>query len=266
MAMTQSLRSRVSKFLAILSLQLVGVLPAMPAMAREAVFLTLEYAPYASESVRGDGAIIQVLREALAGTEWQVKIRYVPWARVPLEVRSNQIAGALPVWSSEAKSFGLLAGHPVFESRLGFFVRKSDWATIDTRLAHMAGKKVCTARGYGYPDSLAAAGVIRDDANSDEANLKRITLGRCDYVAVERAVGEYLLSRNKPWALQAEVAWKEPAFAVLPLFIGIAPQFPDADRLRAAVEQGVERMRKSGRLKAIADGFSIDIPSVVSAR
>lgn len=77
---------------------------------------------------------------------------------------------------------------------------------------------------------------------------------------MERSVGEYLLSRKKPWRLDAPVQWKGPAFATLPLYIGVVPGRPDSARLLSDIEAGISRMKKDRRFKVLVDEFFLDAP------
>lgn len=227
---------------------------------KHAVFLTLEYPPFASESMTGDGATIEVLREALALRGWEVEVRFLPWARVPMEIAHGEADGALPCWPAEVQRFGLQMSEPLFMSRLGFFVRTSDLARLDVSLDGMKGKRIGSVRGYGYPDSLDRAGVIREDAMDDETNFKKLAARRFDYVVLERAVGDYLLATNKAWHLSADVSWKEPAFAMLPLYVGFVPGRPHAAELEQDFQAGLAKLRREGRLDGLARQYGLDLP------
>ena len=230
-------------------------------VARHAVFLTLEYPPFASESISGEGATIEVLREALALRGWEIEVRFLPWARVPIELAQGEADGALPCWPAEVQRFGLQMSDPLFMSRLGFFVRTADLPGLDVSLEHMKGKRVGTVRGYGYPDALERSGVTREDAMDDETNFKKLAAHRFDYVVLERAVGDYLLATNKAWHLSAEVSWKDPAFAMLPLYVGFLPGRPHSAELQQDFQAGLSRLRREGRLDGLARQFGLDLPT-----
>lgn len=230
------------------------------AQSKEVTFVTLEYPPFASESMEGDGGIIRLLRMALDGKDWQIKVVFLPWARAQREVASGLVDGALPLWPKEAIDFGVTPSQAVFESQLGFYVRKSDYQLRETSIGQMRGKKVCAVRAYGYPPSLSNAGVNLDEGSGDEMSLKKLAVKRCDYAVLERAVGEYLLSTDKDWRLDAPVQWKGPAFASLHLYIGVVPGKPHSARLLADINEGIKAMQKDQRLRALANELSLNIP------
>ena len=252
-------------------LRLIGLLGALlvsqatVASPKEVVILTLEYPPLVSEAMPSGGVFSEVLRQALYGSEWTVRLKYVPWARVPAELTSSEVAGALPCWESEIESFGLKRTKAVFVSQLGFYVRRQDARFLDVRLSQLKGKRVGTVRGYGYPEQFLASGIIPEDASSDEINLKKLAAKRFDYIALERAVGDYILSRDKEWSLNAQVNWQGPPFARMPLYIGIKPSFLESAQFIAAIDRGIQRMRQDGRLGVIAKKYGLDLPDLVVA-
>lgn len=232
------------------------------AQSKEVTFLTLEYPPFSSEAMDGDGGVIRLLRMALAGKDWQVKVVFLPWARAKVEIAYGHADGVLPLWPKEVIDFGVIPSIPVFESKLGFYVRKSEVGQRDTLISQMRGKTVCTVRAYGYPPIFAESGVKIDEGNDDETSLKKLAMKRCDYAALERAVGEYLLSTTKQWALDAPVQWKDPSFASLHLYIGVVPGRPNSAKLLADMDAGLKAMQKDPRFKALVNELSLDVPPI----
>lgn len=57
-------------------------------------------------------------------------------------------------------------------------------------LSELKGKRVGVTRGYAYPQKMMQGlGIIMDPADSDEANAKRLSLGRVDAFIVEERTG-----------------------------------------------------------------------------
>lgn len=228
--------------------------------AKTVLFLTLEYPPYASEQLPGRGAAVELLQLMLAGSGFKPVVQFVPWSRVLREAAAGRVDGALLLWPEEFKRYPLLSTSPLFLSRLGFYVRQTELATRDVRLAALANQRVCTVRGYGYPAALLAAGVRLDEAMNDQANLRRMMLGRCDLVALERAVGEHLLHQSEFAQLRGHISWAEPAFAELPLTFGVAAGKADSAALLLALEQGLVRVRQQQQYQQLLQRYGLDQP------
>ena len=229
--------------------------------AETAILVTTEYPPFSVEAAPDGGAFVAALRLALRDTDWQLDVRTVPWARVPLEVAHGGVDGVLICWPKDISELGLLPSEPFFESRLGFFVRKVDGPVIDVDLETLRGKSVGTVRGYAYPDKLDAAGVVRAEVSSDLLNLKKLAIGRVDLAVLERATGDYLLATPEMAALRNRLVWKGPAFSLLPLYLGVVPGRPATQRLLADVNRGLEQIRRDGTLNHLAQRYRVDLPT-----
>ena len=231
------------------------------AQSETAVLLTTEYPPFSVAAAPDGGAFVAALRLALQGTDWQLDVRTVPWARVPVELARGGVDGVLICWPKDISQLKLLPTQAFFESRLGFFVRKVDGPVIDVTLETLRGKTVGTVRGYAYPDVLDAAGVVRADVSSDLLNLKKLAIGRVDLAVLERATGEYLLAAPEMSPLRHRLVWKGPAFSTLPLYLGVVSGRPGSVRLLDDVNQGLDAIRRNGTLGALAERYGVDVPT-----
>lgn len=231
-----------------------------PAWSQDVLFLTLEYPPYASEALPNQGIAVELLQLMLAGTEFKPKVQFVPWSRVLHEIRAGRADGGLLFWPEELDKFPVLSTSPIFLSRLGFYIRSQELASRNVRLSAVRRKSVCAVRGYGYPKQLLDAGVILEESLSDKANLQRLNLGRCDYVALEKAVGEFILSQPDAASLREQVTWAEPAFAELPLSFGVTAGKPDSAALLLALEQGLALLREQQRYQQLLQESGLDQP------
>jgi polar amino acid transport system substrate-binding protein len=227
---------------------------------RTVLFLAPEYPPYSSERLPGRGAAVKLLQLMLQNSGFKPVVEFKPWARVVHELQNGQVDGALLLWPVEVSQFNMLSTSPIFISRLGFYLRRSELTTTNVQLQAMAKKRVCTVRGYIYPPELKAAKVVFDEAVDDLTNLKRVSLGRCDYVALERAVGEYLLQTPQAGELKAEVVWAEPAFIELPLSFAVTSTKADAAALALALQQGLEKIRKNQQYQQLLERYDLDLP------
>jgi polar amino acid transport system substrate-binding protein len=218
-----------------------------------------EYPPYASASTPDAGAMVELIQQTL-GKKYQVKIVFLPWARALSEVNSGTVDGAILMWPVDYAGTQLSASRPIFMSKLGFYTRVSEpLPTVD--LSQLRGKVIGTVRAYGYPTSLKDAGVIFEDVNDDQTNLKKLSAARIDRIIAERAVGQYLL-RTLPTAAKwsQQVTWREPAIAILPLTIGFAKTKPEVIEAAAFFEQEVQRLKKSGQLRELAERYEVELP------
>ena len=221
-------------------------------------FLTLEYPPYSSPKLADGGAMEWVLRAALEPRGYVVHIRSVPWARVSREIAQGDTDGVMLLWPTEVTELRLLPTRPVFVSRLGFFVRREHWQAQDVNWQILKGQAVGVVRGYTYPDQLRNTGAVLEEAISDWNNLKKLAAKRFDYVALERATGEYQLAREAEGTLAPKIVWQAPALVSIPLTFGLVPGRPGAQALLTEFELALQQLRGQPAFAAMLKRFHVE--------
>lgn len=229
----------------------------VPATVR--VFTT-SYPPYAAPELPQQGAAVQLLRDILQPHGFQSVVDFLPWARLEGELRAGRYDLVLLAWPGDVKRHGLVHGGAWFGSRLGLYVRRNEWASQGLPLSRLGPRIVGIVRDYAYPEVLLTSGLQLQVAGSDAQNLRKLAAGRIDAVALERAVGQYLL-KHEPGGFDAgTVAWQEPAFAVVPLYAAVVPGRPLAEALRQALDDGLQAAKRSGRYAQLLRDHDLDPP------
>ena len=204
---------------------------------------TLEYPPYASQRLDDGGSIVALTRRAFALRGYQVRIDFLPWARVRAELDDGNYQGALALWPREVIEARLIASRPLFYSELGLFVRQ-DHRVDSHDLRQLAGQKLGIVRGYGYPQRILDAGLVLEEAVDDISNLRKLQAGRFDMVLLERRVGEYLVAAD-PY-LRGRLRWHGSVLERIPLLVGFVPARAGETDWSAVFEQGLRELHASG--------------------
>jgi polar amino acid transport system substrate-binding protein len=220
--------------------------------------LTTEYPPYSSVKLEGGGAMEWVLRAALEPRGYLVRIRSVPWARVSREIAQGRADGVMLLWPTDVKELGLLPTRPVFVSHLGFFVRREQWRVEAVNWQNLKGQSVGVVRGYTYPDELRNTGAVLEESISDWTNLKKLAAKRFDYVALERATGEFQLAQEAGGELARSIVWQSPALVSIPLTFGIVPSRPGAQALQTELELALQQLLGQPGFEAMLERFHVD--------
>ncbi|MDT9000987.1 transporter substrate-binding domain-containing protein [Paucibacter sp. APW11] len=79
------------------------------------------------------------------------------------------------------------------------FIPQADWLVSRTEakrpqsLADLVGQRIGTVHGFSYPalSQALGAGLVRDDAPSSSANLRKLALGRVQHAVVSQRLLEY---------------------------------------------------------------------------
>jgi len=181
------------------SVMLFALLILAPGLAlggERVVLATLEWPPYTGQSLPGDGATSEVVREAFRIMGYDLELRYFPWNRVLQEARQgSEIVGYFPEYPDNWRRDRFLKSRRVGVSPLGLASRAERVITWQ-KLADLGRYTLGTVAGYANTpefDALVVKGeLITDSSNSDALNLRKALAGRVDAAVVDRNVFAHL--------------------------------------------------------------------------
>jgi polar amino acid transport system substrate-binding protein len=184
---------------------LIGILPLVilfltrPALAEPVKLGTLEWPPFSSPELPGQGQVCERVRSICAEAGMRLELSFTPWKRVLLEASSGVTQGFFPEYHSVARERDYYFSQPVGCSVVGL-VRRSDATLSWGRLEDLAAYRIGVVDGYvntGEFDRLAESGVLQTvKSNSDLLALRMLKAGRVDAVVMDRAVFKHLSSRD----------------------------------------------------------------------
>lgn len=212
--------------------------------ADEVRLASLDYPPFTGTELREGGRLVALARAALAREGLTLRVDYLPWARVMLEVERGHYDGGLPFWPREITELGLTASRPLVYSEMGFFVRRGS-PLAGQPLEAMQGRRVGIVRGYGYPRHILESGIVPEEAANDLSNLRKLAAGRFDLVLLERAVGLHLLQRHAD--LRPHLQWQGRMLERIPLVAGFRPEHPRLGNLAERFDRGLKGLMEDGQ-------------------
>lgn len=197
--------------------------------------------------------LIKELGDALA-SELGMQARYVVIARKRVENsiendKVNIVCNANPEWYGNASRLGWTREfYPQVEKALSL----RDMPDI-RRMDDMTGKRIGTIRGYSYPtlEHLWASGhTSRMDEPRLELLIKSLQKGLTD-VAISSELELAWWARTNPHEARA---FKQHPLTVtyMPTMCAVAPHSPVST---GRLNQGIEAMRRSGKLKSILKSY-----------
>ena len=247
---------------------ILGLLPAglMAAEPQESVpLVSLEWPPYIGESLEGLGPTYQIVAEALGRGGYAPKVEFLPWARAIEVARSAQVAGVFPEYYEPARDAEFLFSDPLPGGPVVFYKRRADGIRFaadprtDPEGAFLGLRqyRFGVVRGYVNTRTFDAASYLtKDEATSDEINLKKLAYGRVDLIVIDALVARYLLQTRLPdFADQLDLM--RPPLEYKPLYVAFNRKHPKAGAYLAALNAGLASMRADGRIDAILAGYDM---------
>lgn len=162
---------------------------------------SLEWPPYVSERLPGQGLISQRVRMALAREGYQLQIRFLPWKRaVAMVQHSTSYIGVFPEYASPQREQEFYCSDPILQAPLAL-IQDARLPPINwSRLEDLTGYRIGTVAGYiNTPefDALVARKMLDiDEAQDDVANLKKLLRGRIELAVIDPVLYRHLLRHN----------------------------------------------------------------------
>ncbi|MGH8029458.1 MAG: substrate-binding periplasmic protein [Arenimonas sp.] len=230
---------------------------------------TLEWEPYIGQEMPDQGYCAALIRAAFAQQGMQVEIEFYPWARALHLARIGAVDGLMPEYfnASRLAEFEFSAPFPggplVLYKRHGAAIEFSgDPAREqDAVLRALKERRFGVVRGYlNTPVFDAASYLVKDEANDDATNLRKLVYGRIDLAVIDRRVAEHLIRTEYPdYARKIEPM--SPPLAEIPLYIAFSRKSPRQAELLATFNKGLAALRANGQVDKLYQRYILKPPS-----
>lgn len=221
-----------------------------------------EWSPYTSEQMPHYGLYSHIVSEAFALEGITVEYDFYPWARAMHLVETGQYEGTIPwIITAEREEAGLVQFSPSFfaETCDVFFHRHDfafDWQTVED----LEGLRIGLIVEYSITkefETLQQEGqaLTLDIATSEDANFQKLLLDRIDIFPATREVGLQYLRQNMTPEEAAQITYHPAPWRCGGLHLVISQQSPRADELLQTFEQGLQKLKDSGRYEQMLQDF-----------
>ena len=220
---------------------------------------SLEWEPYIGTRMPEQGYVAALIREAFADQGLQVEIAFYPWARALHLARTGAVDGLMPEYFNPSREAEFVYSDAFPGGPLVLYKRRADKIAFstdpvkqqDAALRALKARRFGVVRGYlNTPVFDAADYLIKEEANDDATNLRKLVYGRIDLAVVDRRVAEHLIRTDYP-DYAGKIEPMGPALADIPLYIAFSRKAPHMRTSLAAFNRGVAAMRADGRIDAL---------------
>jgi polar amino acid transport system substrate-binding protein len=221
------------------------------APAAESLDIDVEDAAEPWSRADGTGFANDVVRKAFAAAGVEIHFQVMPYARCKANVLSGTAVACLSMsWENELKDKVVFASEPLFRCFSDFYVSRSRQAAAPNSHSIPAGASVGLVTGYEYPpvvEELKAKGVHVEEAGTEEANIRKLALGRIDYA---------VLNHNSVKTADQMIGAADAAGKVklafsggeLGSFIGFSLAHPRGQWARKKFDEGFRKIKTNGAL------------------
>jgi len=173
--------------------------------------------------------LVKLIESKVPGLKVELK-RY-PWKRCLSELEQGSASGAFNASYKEKRlkfgAYPLKNGSVDTDRRLTtiayhFYKKKGAEFSWDGKTASGTKMPIGAPRGYSIVSDLKKIGLKVTEANSTEANLKKLLAGRVSAVALQEVTGDYFLKENAQFNDLEKV---QPPLKTKPYYLMISNQF-----------------------------------------
>ncbi|MFM8454811.1 MAG: substrate-binding periplasmic protein [Gammaproteobacteria bacterium] len=250
----------------VLGLGLLGLIPAQVLAGEKVVLTTLDWPPYIGQNVDGKnrkGYVYDVVKEAFKRAGYELDIKFFPWARTVEEAKNGNADGYFPeyevheLWAALSDSF---PGGPV-----GLYKRKDlnikyevDPKGDNQTKALESLKKYTFGIVKGYTNTTAfdnASFLKKEEAASDEVNLKKLYGKRIDFVFIDKFVAKSITAGPEFKGYDAVLEFMEPSLEDKPLYINFSKKAKDHEKKLNDFNASLKAMKEDGSLQKIMSEY-----------
>lgn len=208
---------------------------------------SLEWPPYSSADLPGQGASIAVVRAALATQDHRLEVEFLSWTEAVAQGLdgSGRFHGYLPAYPAPHVKQAHLLTQAIGESPLGFVERRSAPLTW-TRLEDLRGQRIGVVRGYANGvafDQAVARGLLDvAPADSDARNIRLVTRGELPLAVIDRRVLGHLISASRRLGdARHVVQFNARPLDTLTLHV-VLRRTDEGERIRRLIDRGLRRI------------------------
>lgn len=236
-----------------------AALPSISARAGETVHLRAdEWCPYTCVDASTEpGYLIEVAREIFGRAGISVEYKTVPWPRAVADTAAGVVDGAAGAARDEVPG-GIVTRHALGRSRNMLALREG--TAFEYRdVTSLLPLRIGAAQGYSFDngplDAYIAEHVAAQDGKVElvsgtevqSINIRKLLVRRIDAVLDDENVLFRALAELQPRAPVKLVAAGEPQ----DVFIAFSPKSSNGARYAKILDDGVDELRGSGKLRLI---------------
>ena len=205
-----------------------------------------------------EGFTVDIVREIFTAAGHQVRLVNENYSRALMDVRAGTYTATPSTFRREAPDF-VFPAQPISRNRYCIYVPASSAWTYRGPASLRGLQRVGVIRDYSYGAALDAAikaaprrFEVHTGDGLTERMLRRLQLGRMDAFIEEENLVAYTLKQH-PELAGRTAGCEAPSYA----YMAISPKQPKAREYARLFSDGMQQLRRNGRLKAILASYGL---------
>lgn len=249
------------KFLAVILCFLAFAIPAQ-ASESNLSFATLNWEPYAAESLPNFGFASAIVAEASKRAGFNAEFYFIPWTRAMAEVKIGKYDALFNAYDSEQRRIDYGVSLPYYQTQLVLCTTTDTDIEYDGSTQSLHKYRFGVVRGYVNTKAIDNdTELIKDEAENDRMNLNKLVNGRVDVIAIDKYQALYLI-KNDPAIQDApkKIRFLSPVLEMKPIHVMFSKKTPDWAEKLHRFNHALDTVIKDGTINDIMLEYGIAVP------
>ena len=218
------------------------------------VLTTLDWEPYIGQSMKQNGYVAVLVKEAFRRGGYNAEFKFYSWTRTVGLAKAGKVDGYFPEYYNEAAKSYSKFSIPFPGGPIGFFKLKKNKIRYKT-LKDLKPYKIGVVRGYVNTKEFDSASYLKKEPVKDElTNFKKLVAGRIDLLVADKFVGLELIKKHMP-EKAAQIEFISKTLEEKDLYVCISKKGRDSDKIVKAFNSGLKKMKADGTVTKILKQF-----------
>jgi polar amino acid transport system substrate-binding protein len=214
------------------------------------VLATLEWEPYIGQSLKNNGYVAELVKEAFKRAGIDVELQFNQWTRTVGLSKAGKVDGYFPEYYNEEAKTHAVFSDPFQGGPIVFFKLKSRDLTF-TKIEDLKGLKIGTVLGYTSTKEFdEATSFTKDPAKDELTNFKKLVAGKIDLVVADKFVGLDLIKNNIPDKVN-DIEFMSNSLQDMDLYLCLSKKKEMSDKYIAIFNKHLNAMKEDGTLETI---------------
>lgn len=234
------------KRIAVIILLLAALGEPHPAAAKKVLVTAVDWYPYMSPSMEGNGFACEVVTYAFLAVGYETEFIFTTWEDSRDKVVNGLVSGMIGFAEDDGRSPTLVLSEPIAISKDVFFYKRRPTDNITfKKLQDLRGYRIGVVRGSYSLSAFQKAG-LETDASSDAAfAFKKLYIDMVDLVSENSFVGWAIINRLYPDEIY-KFAETTQAISEHPVHLVMAADNPRAEALLSTFNKGLTTLNDQG--------------------
>ena len=224
------------------------------ALGREVKALTLNWEPYYGESLKKQGVITSIVKEAFKLKKIDFSVQFVPWKRALIQVKKGTSDIVMGAYHSPERKKDYILSEPFYDIEVGLVGNKDIKIDKFKSFEDLKNFEIGVARGFVNSEEFDKATFLnKNEAKNQLINIRKLIKKRIDLIAIAYDIFKY--ETSKMGKNQNDFKYIKPSLAVNQLHLLGSRKVKDMKSIIQTFNAGLRELKSSKRFAAILDEF-----------